>query len=524
MSAAPDPSGDEAKLRNFSRDRFFARWVHSMAFRIRASGPAWNGRPGERRTPKFAIPALLGLAGALALAAPSGLRAQNAPAAAASVDAAFNSQKAAFDALSDADRRAIQDGLVWSGHYLGVVDGVFGRRTRDSIVAWQTSVKAPANGLVDPAQLAALTSAAQKARAAVRFQVFTDDKTGVRIGAPLKLLDKRASAAGGVRLMKADGAVTLDLSSLVGAEANLGKLYADRTADAPGKKITLKISRPDFFVVASEEQGRKIYERMARAPAGSPDPAVIRGFRFAYPAAQAADLDRIGVAIANSFEPFPPPTSGPAATATPPTPPPAPPPAPRPSLAATGFIVAPGEALSAIAQSDCPDPAIEGKPAKFIREDRALGLSLIAGEFDAGSTIPAPRFGAVGPDLVALTYAADEPGGRVTLDATAASPLPPREGETRPTLLAALPKTAAGSPVFDRTGALAAIIAPSTAEPRLVAGVAPVATHRAIDAAQIRSFLSLAGESAASGDGAALGAGRIAAAERPYVVAIICRR
>jgi len=461
---------------------------------------------------------MLGLA--LALAAPPALRAQNAPAP-PSADAAFDSQKAAFDALAEADRRAIQDALVWSGQYVGVVDGVFGKRTRDSILAWQASVKAPASGLVDAAQLAALTGAAQKARAALRFQVFTDEKTGVRIGAPLKLLDKRVTDAGATRLIKADGSVALDLSSFAGSDANLGKLYAGLTADAPGRKINLKISRPDFFVVSSEEAGRKMYERMARAPAGWPDPTVIRGFRFDYPAAQSPDLDRIGIAIANSFEPFP--TPGPAATtaaASPPTPPPA----SRPFLAATGLLIARGQVLSAIAQADCPNATIEGKPVKFIREDRELGLSLIAGEFGGASTVVAPRFGALGPDLVALSYAADEAGGRVTLDVTAASPLAAREGETHPFLLAPLPNAAGGSPVFDRTGGLAAIIAPSTGEPRLVAGVAPLAPHRAIDAAQIKSFLSLTGEAAAKGDDEPLGAGRIAAAERAHVVAISCRR
>jgi peptidoglycan hydrolase-like protein with peptidoglycan-binding domain len=473
--------------------------------------------------PKFAGAAMLGLAATLAIAAaaPTRTHAQNAPAP--SADAAFDAQKAAFDALSEADRKAIQDALVWSGHYLGVVDGVFGKRTRDSIVAWQTSVKAPANGLVDAAQLAAVTAAAQKARAAVRFQTFTDDKTGVKIGAPLKLLDKRVSEASGARLMKADGSVALDLSSVAGNDANLGKLYANLTADAPGRKITLKINRPDFIVVSSEDAGRKTYERWAKAPAAWPDATVIRGFRFAYPPAQSADLDRIGVAIANSFEPFPAP--GPAATtAAAAAAPPAPPPVSRPFLAGAGLIVAPGQALSAIAPADCPNATIDGKPAKFVREDREVGLSLISGEFGASSTFGPPRLGALGADLVALSYVAEEPNGRVTLDAAPASALSPREGESRPLLLAPLPRTAGGSPVFDRTGALAAIIASSTSEPKLVAGVAPLAPHRAIDAARIKSFLSLADDAAAKADGAPLGAGRIAAAERPYVVAISCRR
>jgi peptidoglycan hydrolase-like protein with peptidoglycan-binding domain len=482
--------------------------------------------------PKSAIQAILGLAIALALAGPTGSRAQNAPAASPSVDPVFDSQKAAFDALPETDRRAIQDALIWSGNYLGVVDGVFGKRTRDSIVAYQTSVKAQADGLVGAAQLAAMTEAAQKARAAVRFQIFTDEKSGIKIGAPLKILDKRAANdVGGSRLMKADGSVTLDLSSTTGGDAKLASLYAAVTTDAPGKKITLKISRPDFFVASGEEAGRKFYERRAKAPAGWQEPGAIRGFRLAYPTAQSADLDRIGVAVANSFEPFPPsasaPATGPAAaSAMTAAPVPAPPPAPsRPILAATGFLVAPGQALSAIGASDCANPTIDGKPAKFARADRELGLSLLTGDFGANLISGAPSLGALGPDLVALSYALEEPAGRIVLNVTAASPLPPRENETRASLLASLPKTGGGSPVFDRKGVLVALIAQSIGEPKLVAGVSPLAPYRAIGADEIRRFLGLTADGAAKAqDNAPRGAGQIAAAERAYVVAISCRR
>jgi peptidoglycan hydrolase-like protein with peptidoglycan-binding domain len=488
-------------------------------------------RAEEGLMPKFATRAVLGLAAALALGVPSGSQAQNAPAATPAVDPLYESQKAAFNALSETDRRAIQDALVWSGRYLGVVDGAFGKRTRDAIVAYQTGVKAQADGLVDAAQLSAMIAAAQKARAAVGFQIFADEKTGVRIGAPLKILDKRvANEAGGIRLMKADGSITLDLASPGGGDAGLAKLYATLTADAPGRKIAFKISRPDYFVVSGEEAGRKVYERMAKAPGGWADPTAVRGFRVAYPAAQSADFDKIVVALASSFEPFPNPASTPASgpvasTATGATPVPTPRPAPsRPFLAATGFVIAPGQALSAIGANDCSDPTIDGKPAKFVREDRELGLSLLAGEFGAGSPIVAPSFGALGPDLVALSYASDEPGARIVLNVTAASLLP-TEGATRAFLLASLPKTAGGSPVFDRKGALVAVIAQSIGDPKLVAGVAPIAPHRAIGADDIQRFLSLASDaSVKAADAAPRGAGQIAAAERAYVVAISCRR
>ena len=55
--------------------------------------------------------------------------------------------------------------------------------------------------------------------------------------------------------------------------------------------------------------------------------------------------------------------------------------------------------------------------------------------------------------------------------------------------------------------------------------VAPHAPHKAIGVADIQRFLSLTSEAPSkAGEDAPRGAGQIAAAERPYVVAISCRR
>jgi hypothetical protein len=208
--------------------------------------------------------------------------------------------------------------------------------------------------------------------------------------------------------------------------------------------------------------------------------------------------------------------------AAPPTPPPAP---NRPYLAATGFLVAPGQALSAIAASDCPNPTIDGKPAKFLREDRALGLSLLSADSAAAASASAPNLSALGSDMLALSYAAEEPAGRVALNVTAATLFHSGENGAPSSLLASLPKSGGGSPVFDRQGDLVAIVAASIGETKLVAGVAPLAPHRAIEAEQIKTFLALTGDAPAKAANAApLGAGEIAAAKRALVVAISCRR
>src|ERR1700722_13208603 len=171
-----------------------------------------------KRTPAFVALALaLGLSSPLASA-----QVQTPPTAPSADDAAMAAQKAAFLALPEASRKAAQEALVWLGLYVGVNDGDFGKRTRDAILAFQASLKAPANGTLSAPELKALLAAAQKAREAAGFQVLSDPKTGARIGAPLKL-------------MRALPGARLDFAS--NADTDLGALYARLSATTPARKI-----------------------------------------------------------------------------------------------------------------------------------------------------------------------------------------------------------------------------------------------------------------------------------------------
>jgi Putative peptidoglycan binding domain len=463
------------------------------------------------------------VAAGFALWAGVALSAQNAPAPAAG-DPVFDAQKAAFEALPVSDRKAVQDALVWTGDYNGIDDGVFGKRTRDSILSYQANIKTPTTGIVDAAEIARLIATAQKAKDAIKFQIFIDDKTGVKIGAPLKILEKRIATGAGSRLAKSDGSISLDLAGVGGGDANLAALYTRFSADQPGRKIALKLSRPEFFVVSAEEGGRKIYSHYAKAPADAPDPNLIRGFTLSYPA-PSADFDRIAVAIANSFDPFPAAPSPQAAVAPSPqavAAPPAPAPA-KAALSASGLLVASGQALSAIGAAECPHPAVDGKPGKYLREDEQSGLSLIAANVTAAAAGAAPILAPLSDDLVAITYALDEAAARPVLSVTAASPLAQAAGDGKPLLLASLGASAVGAPIFDRKGALVALVARATPAPRLIGGVSPSAPHPVIVAADIERFLS--GADVAIGkpsDQAASSAGRIAAEKSALVVAITC--
>jgi hypothetical protein len=492
--------------------------------------------------------ALVGLAAACA--PPHSAFAQNpAPTPPPALDARMEAQRIAFLAMPEADRKAVQDALGWLGFYNGAVDGAFGKRTRDAVLAYQTSVGASADGTVSAAQADALKAAAQKARSAVGFQLIDERRSGARIGAPLKILDKIAIVGGDVTLEKAGGSVTLAFPYRTGADADLAALYAKLTADEKGRKIAYKAMKADdFFVVAGELGGRKFYTRFAKAPANWRSGPELRGFVFAYPNDQAADFDRIALAVANSFEPFSKSAASldtaaaraassltlgdvvkvaaesPAASAAQPAAPnmaagPAGAPSPSaPEPTATGLIVAPGQALTALGPADCANPAVDGKPARTLRADASSGLALLAGDFGAGAA--PPRLGAGSAELVVLSVEPGATPGTSQLLLSAATPTPADDGPR--TIVAALTKAASGAPAFDRKGALAALVAPIKDEPKRVAGVALAAPHALIALDAIERFVGQAGVEAPA-PGPDLAAGEIAREQRASIFSFVCR-
>ena len=451
------------------------------------AGADWKRRKGKAMKRMSARLALV-LAASILAGPPA--RAQTPPAPPASAaDAALAAEKAAFLGLPEATRKSAQDALVWLGFYNGASDGDFGKRTRDSIVAFQLSQKGTGDGIFSALQLQALLAAGRKASAAAGFQTIEDARTGARIGAPMKL-------------MGAQSGVKVDFAS--NADPDLAALYGRLSAETPTRKVAYKAMKPgQFFVVSGQDGGMKFYSRYERNENASPP---IRGFTFSYPAS-AQNLDRVALAVANSFEPFA--ARGPAAAAdVQPAAIATAPAAPAPP-SATALLVGPGRALTALKPDDCPSPSLGGKPARIERADMGTGLALLSGDF--GAKAGPPRLGALGPDLVVLNY----DGQRL-----AANPAALTGDAERPLVLASLERSASGGPAFDRRGGLVGLIAPIADEPKRVAGVALAAPHALIGPEALSAFLG-AGEAEPEA-GAQLSAGAIASREKAALVAVFC--
>lgn len=441
--------------------------------------------------------------------------------AAPAADPAFEAAKAAFEPLPEAERKGLQDALVWTGDYNSVITGTFGRRTYDALLSYQRRAGNPAPGFPDARMRAAILAAGEMARKAARFTVKPDPASGVMIGVPERLLAKRSPQAGGTRWQSGDGRVTLDTKSFAPEETSLDALFARITAPGADRKVTYKIKRPDFLVVTGETATGKSYIRYAAAPGG------VRGFTIGYDKALGPDLDRLVIAIANSFVPFPETAdAAPAQMAAKPggtldrsTPAPAVkalPPLVRAAVTTgIGLVVAPGRVLtSSSVLETCAAPRIAGAAARIVKVDSGRGLALLEGTGAKGRVATlAAKGNALTPGDALVVLGADGGGGIAVSSGQAA-------GDR---ISAPLQPGSSGAIVLDRDGALAGLVSRYPSSPRLVAGVAPPMSYPMVDGRVAFAFLAENGISpgaASGGSGSTLGA--VASRVADSVVGLTC--
>lgn len=465
---------------------------------------------GRRTAPLLTAALLLGCLTAPGLAqdhpAPSrpALKAAS-PARPAAPDPAFEAARAAFEALLEAERKAIQDALVWTGDFNAVVSGAFGRRTYDALTAYRTRAGGP--NPLDPRERAALLAAGEAAKAAARFRVATDPASGTVMGVPERLLSKRSALQAGTRWQSADGRVTLETRAFPPGTETLDHLFDEATAPRPNRKVTYRLRRPESLVVTAETGPGLSYIRYDAGSQG------VRGFLIGYDRALAPEVGRMVIAVANAFEPFPaavavapakPAAGVPSATAAPL---PLRGPAELAEGAGTGLAVAPGRVLIASAVLEgCAAPRIGQTPVRVLATDPS-GLALLE-----ASGAPAPARVVVRPDPLAAeeTLIALAPGA----DGVQAAPATAVTGG----VIVPLQPGGAGAPVLDRSGRLVGLVARYPAAPRRVAGIVPPGRLALVPAKAVAAFLAGQGiaEAKPRPDG---GPGALA----PALVAIACR-
>ena len=427
---------------------------------------------------------LSSLSGALAawlvLACPATAAPPPEPPAPAAVDPL----KIGFEALPDAQRRALQDALVWTGDFNGAVAGSYGPRTRDALLAHAKRIGLPPEAALSGAARAKLLATAAAARSAVGFALLRDSRAGLAIGLPLTLLPVRTQLPDGTRYAAPDASAVVDTTGRVASPGGLDDMLARLTRDAPGRRITYKLAKPDFIVVSGEVGDRKFYSRYAIGMPTGDGPA-IRGFTLSYPAAVTA-MDRIVLAVAASFDPFPSAAldqaSAPQTAAIP-----APlfqPPAPAGVLAGQAVLIGPGLALTRSDTTKCRQAQVDGVPATWLRQDRDTGLAILAlpGHRNA-APVKLSTMEAGAAHLVLFLVP-----GKTAPQLSAATAIPAGAGAVQ----APLQGPDAGAVLVDEAGDLAGVARASDARPVLVGGVVTSARYDVVEARRLSDFLAAA--------------------------------
>src|SRR5262245_19424684 len=127
--------------------------------------------------------------------APAKQDTKSGPAKETKAKAAKAEQKATLDAIAASytaipltERIAIQNDLVWTADYNGIINGEFGERAIAAVKAFQKRNGGKETGVLNQPERAALSAAAKPKQDNVGWRMVQDLVTGARLGIPAKMM------------------------------------------------------------------------------------------------------------------------------------------------------------------------------------------------------------------------------------------------------------------------------------------------------------------------------------------------
>jgi S1-C subfamily serine protease/peptidoglycan hydrolase-like protein with peptidoglycan-binding domain len=204
--------------------------------------------------------------------------------------------RASENALSRAEKMAIQEALQWEGFYNSAIDGAFGRGTRASMGEFQSAMNYEVTGVLTTAQRRALLEKFNAVFTSAGMAPYTDSKAGISIDLPLGLVEfDRYDAPFAHFRSKTDKNVSVSLISQKGDQATLFGLYEImQTLEI----VPLQGDRnrgEDSFTLEGSNADISSYT-YAKLDAGT-----IKGFTLVWPAGDRGSMKRISSAIQGSL-------------------------------------------------------------------------------------------------------------------------------------------------------------------------------------------------------------------------------
>ena len=384
---------------------------------------------------------------------------------------------AAFTAIPDAERLAIQSDLVWLGGYEGMGAEEFDGHTVDAIKAFQRRHNGKETGVLSTEERAALAEAAKAPEAVVGWRLIEDAATGARLGLPEKLVPRASAGRTGSRWTSAQGQVQIETFRL--REASLPTLF-EQEKKTTQRRVGFSALGSNAFVIAGEQRLKKF---VVRAQSSGSE---VRGVTILYDQATEGTMAPVAIAVSDTFQGFPDPTAGP--------------------LPGRGRSVEYGSAIVVSSRGDlvtlrritdqCQSVTVPGfGHADRVAEDKTSDLSLIR-LYGARNLVPAALAGdpSAGDQLtlIGVPDPLAQPGDGTVTTATAHLTALGLDPAPKPGF--------SGAAAVDAHGRFAGV---ADLKAPVVAGTASAASQAAlIPAETVRGFLQAQGITPAAGRGA----------------------
>jgi hypothetical protein len=196
-----------------------------------------------------------------------------------------------------AERIKIQAALLWSGDYVGAVNGEDPMLT--AVKNYQKRIKAKITGALTPGERANLIAAARHHEQEFGWNVVIDPATGIRIGLPTKMVPHARDAARGTRWSSKHGEVQVETFRIKDPNLKLAALFEQEKKAPSSRRVEYSVLNDDNFFI-SGLQGLKKFSVRAKLRDGE-----VRGFTMLFDQMMETIVSPVMVAMASSFSPFP---------------------------------------------------------------------------------------------------------------------------------------------------------------------------------------------------------------------------
>ncbi|XUM23739.1 peptidoglycan-binding protein [Bradyrhizobium oligotrophicum S58] len=202
------------------------------------------------------------------------------------------------NAMSQAERLALQSDLAWVGQYNGAITGDVSERMVNAIKEYQKLAGGKPTGVLNPQERAVLADTARRKQEGVGWKLVTEPVSGARLGIPTKLVPQQTSDGTGSKWASPTGTVQVTLSRRKEANPTTAAL-ADREKKQPGRAVDYSVVKPDFFVLSGLQNLKKFYIR------GTFRGDEVRILTILYDQATENTVEPVVIAMSSAFTAFP---------------------------------------------------------------------------------------------------------------------------------------------------------------------------------------------------------------------------